>query len=125
MYSGPTPANPFGGHTFDIFDVLEQAEAATPTSHDGGRLEHGDVEEQAAAAAPRPGPDLVVAEPEPQVVLPAEAIFVEPAPMPQPEPVPEPAEAVSDVILEPIVKPIIIGGDRDVVMEKKRGWWRR
>ncbi|MBN8896969.1 MAG: hypothetical protein J0H35_02090, partial [Rhodospirillales bacterium] len=25
-YAGPTPANPFGGHAFDIFDVLEQAE---------------------------------------------------------------------------------------------------
>jgi ribonuclease E len=27
VYAGPTPANPFGGHMFDIFDVLEQAEA--------------------------------------------------------------------------------------------------
>ena len=25
-YAGPTPANPFGGQAFDIFDVLEQAE---------------------------------------------------------------------------------------------------
>ncbi len=30
VYSGPTPANPFGGHTFDIFDVLEQAEESGP-----------------------------------------------------------------------------------------------
>jgi ribonuclease E len=28
-YSGPTPANPFGGQAFDIFDVLEQAERST------------------------------------------------------------------------------------------------
>jgi len=28
VYIGPTPANPFGGQAFDIFDVLEQAEAA-------------------------------------------------------------------------------------------------
>ena len=27
VYIGPTPANPFGGEAFDIFDVLEQAEA--------------------------------------------------------------------------------------------------
>jgi ribonuclease E len=26
IYAGPTPANPFGGQGFDIFDVLEQAE---------------------------------------------------------------------------------------------------
>ena len=28
VYLGPTPANPFGGQAFDIFDVLEQAEAS-------------------------------------------------------------------------------------------------
>jgi ribonuclease E len=28
IYNGPTPANPFGGQAFDIFDVLEQAELA-------------------------------------------------------------------------------------------------
>src|SRR5208283_421765 len=28
IYTGPTPANPFGGPAFDIFDVLEQAEQA-------------------------------------------------------------------------------------------------
>jgi ribonuclease E len=28
IYIGPTPANPFGGHAFDIFDVLEQVEAS-------------------------------------------------------------------------------------------------
>ena len=30
VYTGPTPANPFGGQTFDIFDVMDQAEAAVP-----------------------------------------------------------------------------------------------
>ncbi|HVC59554.1 MAG TPA: Rne/Rng family ribonuclease [Acetobacteraceae bacterium] len=28
VYAGPTPANPFGGQAFDIFDVLEQVEAS-------------------------------------------------------------------------------------------------
>jgi ribonuclease E len=98
VYSGPTPANPFGGHTFDIFDVLEQAEAAAPSSE----------------------PAVVVAEPEPELEpVPAEATVVEP------EPVPEPAVAANDVIAEPVVKPIVIGGEQDVVVEKKRGWWRR
>ncbi len=32
IYTGPTPANPFGGHAFDIFDVLEQAEAGSSRS---------------------------------------------------------------------------------------------
>jgi ribonuclease E len=26
VYAGPTPADPFGGHAFDIFDAMEQAE---------------------------------------------------------------------------------------------------
>ena len=29
VYTGPTPADPFGGGVFDIFDVMEQAELAT------------------------------------------------------------------------------------------------
>ena len=36
VYSGPTPANPFGGHTFDIFDVMEQVEAAAPRGRCAG-----------------------------------------------------------------------------------------
>ena len=32
VYTGPTPANPFGGQTFDIFDVMDQAEAAAPAA---------------------------------------------------------------------------------------------
>ncbi|MGE0224874.1 MAG: Rne/Rng family ribonuclease [Acetobacteraceae bacterium] len=30
-YSGPTPANPFGDHVYDIFDVMEQAERGNET----------------------------------------------------------------------------------------------
>ena len=33
-YSGPTPANPFGGQAFDIFDVLDQAERNVPASRE-------------------------------------------------------------------------------------------
>ena len=28
VYAGPTPADPFGGRAFDIFDVMDQAERA-------------------------------------------------------------------------------------------------
>jgi hypothetical protein len=33
--------------------------------------------------------------------------------------------AVNDPEPEPAVKPIIIGSAQDVIVEKKRGWWRR
>jgi hypothetical protein len=33
--------------------------------------------------------------------------------------------AANDREPEPLVKPIIIGSEQDVVVEKKRGWWRR
>jgi len=34
VYFGPTPANPFGGQAFDIFDVLEQAEAKAAAKYE-------------------------------------------------------------------------------------------
>jgi hypothetical protein len=40
-------------------------------------------------------------------------------------PEPEPVVAANDIVPEPAIKPIIIGGEQDVVLEKKRGWWRR
>jgi hypothetical protein len=53
----------------------------------------------------------------------------EAAPEPQAEPVaerePEPLVAANDAIAEPAIKPIIVGAGEDVVVEKKRGWWRR
>jgi ribonuclease E len=122
VYVGPTPANPFGEHAFDIFDVMEGAATETPS-----------------IPSPEP-PPVVVAEPEPVA---AEATSAEPAPAP-PEPVAEPAvaEAVPPPIAEPevveetasvaaeaapepAIKPIIIGDSQDALVEKKRGWWRR
>ncbi len=131
VYTGPTPANPFGGQNFDIFDVLEQAEAAAPAV-------------AVAAPGPAPAPAIILAEPEP---APAEALRDEPAPAPivipvEPEavaaahvaperefmafePAPEPVVAANDVAPEPAIKPIIIGAELEAVVEKKRGWWRR
>jgi ribonuclease E len=150
VYSGPTPADPFGGHTFDIFDVLEQAEDVTPhvaaanavvepavtnvsvtTEPEPARAAAAEV----AAPEPEPAPAIVLAEPEPKQ---AEAAAPEPAPaivLAEPEPTqaapeplppePEPVVAANDIAPEPAIKPIIIGGEQDVVLEKKRGWWRR
>ena len=133
VYSGPTPANPFGGQTFDIFDVLEQAEAATPVfAAAAPEVERADPvilvdPEMATHDEPthdeptheEPGPVLV--EPEPVQVEPPRA---EPEPVAA-EPEPEPAPAANDAAQAPVIQPIVIGGEQDVVVEKKRGWWRR
>ena len=37
----------------------------------------------------------------------------------------EPVVVANDVASEPAIKPIIIGREQEVVLEKKRGWWRR
>ncbi len=61
MYIGPTPADPFGGHAFDIFDALERAEqqrAAEPLPPPA----LPDVAEP--SVAPEPVPDIA---PDPQV----------------------------------------------------------
>lgn len=160
VYSGPTPANPFGGHAFDIFDVLEQVEER-PQVEAVAPAEQLPLEPQAASmppaivAAPEPAsaeasgaettPSTVLAEthggeaaaepvtgvePEPtHEHAHAEEHSAEAAPEPQAEPVaerePEPLVAANDAIAEPAIKPIIVGAGEDVVVEKKRGWWRR
>ncbi len=100
--AGPTPADPFADAAFDLFDAIE---AAT---------------EQAA-----PEPRL----PEPALIEPA---LPEPA-LPEPAPAsaaaaPGPAEEappVDDRPPVPAVKPIVLGSEEAVPVEKKRGWWQR
>ncbi len=96
VYTGPTPANPFGGHAFDIFDVLDR------------------VEETAAAPARAAAP---TEEPEP-------AAEPEPEPAPPSESAPE-SVAASKAEPEPLIQPIVIGAGEASAVEKKRGWWRR
>ena len=115
VYAGPTPANPYGGNTFDIFDVLEQAERTSSPDPQP-------VAEPFVLAEPEPEPAPVVhaitapePEPEPEPV---------PAPQPLPEPEPEPLAAANDPVVGPAIQPIVIGGEQDAVVEK-RGWWRR
>jgi ribonuclease E len=191
IYTGPTPADPFGGHAFDIFDVLEQAEQAAdrqiplapepqsefapqpqfepapeprssrvpespsdrafesqayrapasrsePAPHRIAELAPEPAPEPATepvsepptaplqAAAPPLAADPVAAEPEPTIVA-------EPEPVPDApvasEPLtgaPSPPVPANDAVPEPLVKPIVIGGQEDAPAgEKKRGWWRR
>jgi ribonuclease E len=132
VYAGPTPADPFGGHTFDIFDVMERAEdeaAAPPPPVIVAEPEPEPAQGEAVREAPEPEPaEAVVAFAEPAV---AEAVASEPEPpvaeppAPAPEPTADPVAANDAAAPEPAVKPIIIGGEQDVIVEKKRGWWRR
>jgi ribonuclease E len=140
-YIGPTPANPFGGEVFDIFDVLEQAEqrAAAQVHVVTPAPEPMQVEAPVEVVAePEVQPELAVAAvPEPATIVEPEPVaeplpVVEPVPVAEPEPVaeavPEPApepepEQVSEPVVGPAIQPIVIGEAPPV--EKKRGWWRR
>ena len=152
VYAGPTPADPFGGGAFDIFDVMEQAEAraAAPASPPPPPVDAPPppaMEAEAAEAtvpAEAAPPAMEEAEPaasvaEPEVPLP-EPVALEPvAPEPvvaQAEPEPElEAEAEAAPALnghaapaEPTVAPAIPPTMIDANLpagEKKRGWWRR
>jgi ribonuclease E len=114
VYSGPTPANPFGGHAFDIFDVLDRVESTAVASL------HATIVEPAMEPEPEPAPPPVV---EP-VSAPAETSIAEPVTEPLPEPVPE-LVAIGSNEPEPAIKPVVIGNGEAPVAEKKRGWWRR
>jgi ribonuclease E len=113
-YQGPTPADPFGGGTLDIFDVLEMAEAKhllpptppqiPPTETTAPRR----VSETAAPAAAAPDTISVAS-----VVASIEA-EAEPT-------LPEPA---AEPVTGPVIRPVVIGEDAPTA-EKKRGWWRR
>jgi len=126
VYSGPTPANPFGGQPLDIFDLMDQV-----------------AEQEAAAPPPKPtpppAPPVVVAPepaaPEPVAVVvapvkaepePAPAV-VEPAPEPAaPAPIVEtPVKPTPEPQVAPAIRPIVIGEDPLPTTPPKRGWWRR
>ena len=143
-YTGPTPADPFGGQPFDIFDIMDEPEvrqaspSPAPVSPEPPPValpEHRPEQEAAAAeatVAAEPEPSIPVApEPEPEVatlaVPPAPAPIEEELPLsnghaPQPpaaaapEPEPEPVSS-------PVPPPVLVGSVP--VTEKKRGWWRR
>jgi ribonuclease E len=110
-YRGPTPADPFGGQSFDIFDVMDQAE------REAERPAPEAVEPPAETVPPAPEPPLaVMPEPMPEPIA-------EPEPIAAPEPVL--ATPANDVVQDPAIMPIVIGSTDSPPAEKKRGWWRR
>jgi ribonuclease E len=94
-YAGPTPADPFGGGVFDIYDVMEQAEAraAAPVSPPPPPVE----------APPRPELEAEAAE----ATMPAEAAVNVPAEPATPAPhEAEPVVATPEAVVaeaEPVV----------------------
>ncbi len=148
VYAGPTPADPFGGRAFDIFDVMDQVERAAANTPSSRFVEAADTRPEHAAEeivnASAPEPDAVAAEPvageaaapavlatlaEVEIVNTGAAdVAVEPvaaltgAPR---APDPEPVAAEPEPSPEPLVKPILIGAGVEAPVERKRGWWRR
>ncbi len=117
-YTGPTPADPFGG-TQDIFDLLEPAEPVAPTPAPLPVPEPASVQQDApveAAAAPAEATE-------------ARAEAVETPAVAAPEPTAEPhaaaAEPAPEPAAEPTVQPIVIGEDVLLEAPPKKGWWRR
>jgi len=102
VYAGPTPADPFGGRAFDIFDVMDQAERAAeaqpaprPTTtaeiYNDSASEPEATPAEQPAAAPEP---VATADQVPTSVdaaSPAEAFVEQPA-APEEEPVSAPVE---------------------------------
>jgi ribonuclease E len=154
VYAGPTPADPFGGRAFDIFDVMDQAERAAEARPAPRAAVAAEIVNNAApepeASNPEPEPALAAAEaqaePEPEPapeaiaseLIPPEAEIVNTsAPEPSGEslrpaepalatpPIPANDTSPEPVPPEPLVKPILIGAGGEPPAEPKRGWWRR
>ena len=136
VYTGPTPADPFGGQALDIFDILERAEQGEPAPRPAPAATDLEIPPVPAEAT---APADIVAEPvAPEVVAdaaPAEAAepvvaAAPPAPEPEPVPVAVPAAApeppaAAEPVIGPVVQPIVVSADSVPATERKRGWWRR
>ena len=151
-YTGPTPADPFGGQAFDIFDIMDATEerAATVPSPTAGRVDQEAEAAEAALPVEDPAshePALVLhAEPaaeqhfepepaqhfEPDLALPVELV-AEAAGMPDimadeakvsngHDVEPAPA-ADAEPVSEAVPPPVLVGSVP--AAEKKRGWWKR
>jgi ribonuclease E len=135
VWTGPTPADPFGGQTYDIFDLFEQQEQpdvpVLPPAP-AAAVEAGPVPPQATEpVAPEPVAEVAVASP---VALPpvslsgtVEADIAEPqaaVAASAPEPAAS-AEARPEPVVGPAIRPLVIGQDDIPAAERKRGWWRR
>ena len=99
VYDGPTPANPFGGQSFDIFDMMDEAEqreaSAKPSpapEPPASMVEQRPEVQSTAAEATVPAEVEMAAEP----AQPVAAASIEPEPPLAPEPTVAVAEPVSE-----------------------------
>jgi ribonuclease E len=88
VYAGPTPADPFGGRAFDIFDVMDQAERAAEAKPAPRPTATTEIVNNTA-----PEPEISNAEPEP--VAPAIEDLAPTAPEPE---APEPVQAAAEIV---------------------------
>jgi ribonuclease E len=126
-YTGPTPANPFGGdsNAFAFFDAVEEIEEVAPAKP-------APVAAAAPVAVPAPVEPPVMPEPVADQVAAQEAVVetpavVEPGVM-EPvvaETVAAPAGPPAGPTIGPAIVPIVVGAADAPVGEKKKGWWRR
>ena len=133
VYAGPTPADPFGGGPFDIFDMIDQDDDFAPVAASAAQLvpvaQAAAVEQPAEIAEPPIEPLIVEALPaDPQPIEPPPEPVVEAAPpmaelAPKP-PTPEPEPLSAEPVVGPAIQPVIIG-QADIKVEPKRGWWKR
>jgi ribonuclease E len=152
VYAGPTPADPFGGRAFDIFDVMDQVERAAETKPAPRAASVSEIanntapEPEAPSADPEPVVAQAEASPEPEAAeseQPQAEIVNSSAPEPAAETLKAPAEpeaaahpvpandTTAEVVepeapaAEPLIKPILVGAGGEPPVEPKRGWWRR
>ncbi|HEY8609752.1 MAG TPA: Rne/Rng family ribonuclease [Roseomonas sp.] len=139
-YTGPTPADPFGGTydaLMDAMDAVEEAEAAPRavreipigTAPAGLPAATPDEVASAEAAAPvvTPEPEVTAPEPSPEPVAqaPETPPAADPAPT-APEPAaPEPAAERAEPVVGTIVQPVLLGAEDAPAAPAKKGWWRR
>jgi len=119
-YVGPTPANPFGGQTFDIFDMMDEVESR-PVATVAAR-----PPAPAPEPIPEPVPEPVAETPAVPDIVPADAMVSAPGPLPatlDEAASAEPAAAVPSPA--PVIQPIVIGQDPAPIAAPKKGWWRK
>jgi ribonuclease E len=120
-YSGPTPAEPFGGGAFDLFDMIEAEPEPEPVAPAAPPSIPMAAETAPEFIAPAPAEHDAQAEPAlaatPAVQAAAAAERREPA-------LATAGTESAAAEPEPAIKPIIIS-ESEPVAERKRGWWRR
>jgi ribonuclease E len=124
-YAGPTPADPFGGGPFDIFDMMDD-DLPAPAPVPVAAPEAVPVAETAAieATPPEMAPAAVIAHVAATVALAPEPPAADPPPV-EPPPVEPSAERTPEIVAGPAILPIVIGGTDAPPAEPKRGWWKR